>query len=53
MRPMPGRVFTPADDRRGCGSAGAVISYAFWQREFGGSAYAIGRKIVLGGAPSR
>jgi putative ABC transport system permease protein len=52
IRPILGRVFTPADDRRGCGLAGAVISYGFWQREFGGSASVIGKKIVLGGAGS-
>jgi predicted permease len=50
VRPILGRVFTPADDRRGCGLAGAVISYGFWQREFGGSVSVIGQKIVLAGA---
>ena len=50
VRPMLGRVFTPDDDRRGCGLAGAVISYGFWQREFGGSASVIGRKILVGWA---
>ena len=34
--PSIGRVFTPADDQPGCGSPGAVISYSFWQSEFGG-----------------
>jgi putative ABC transport system permease protein len=42
IRPIRGRVFTPADDRRGCGPSGAVISYGFWQREFGGSDLVIG-----------
>ncbi|MFL6463730.1 MAG: ADOP family duplicated permease [Bryobacteraceae bacterium] len=46
-----GRVFTAADDRRGCGSSGAVISYAFWQRKFGGEAEALGRKLMLNGHP--
>ena len=45
MPPALGRVFTAADDRRGCGSPGVVISYAFWQREFGGQASAIGKKL--------
>jgi len=31
-----GRVFTVADDRPACAAPGAVISYAFWQREFAG-----------------
>lgn len=47
VRPVLGRVFTAADDRRGCGLTGAVISYGFWQRELGGSASAIGHKIKL------
>jgi len=47
VRAILGRVFTAADDRRGCGLTGAVISYGFWQREFGGSPSVIGRKIKL------
>jgi predicted permease len=43
-----GRVFTSADDQRGCGAAGLVISHAFWQREYGGEANVIGRKLALG-----
>ncbi len=46
-----GRVFTPQDDRRGCGSPGAVISYGFWQKQFGGNASAIGSKVTLSGHP--
>src|SRR5579863_9728789 len=48
---LRGRVFTAADDRRGCGLPGAVISYAFWQREFGGEPSAIGRKLTLNYQP--
>jgi hypothetical protein len=44
-------VFTAADDHRGCGAQGAVISYAFWQRKFGGDAGALGRKLMLNGYP--
>ena len=29
-------VCAPDDDRRGCGAGSAVVSYAFWQRYFGG-----------------
>ena len=47
VRPMVGRVFTRADDHRGCGLPGAVVSYAFWQRELGGNASAIGRKLTI------
>ncbi len=46
-----GRTFTPQDDRPGCGSPGAVISYAFWQREFGGDAGVLGRSLRLDGQP--
>jgi putative ABC transport system permease protein len=49
--PELGRVFTAADDRRGSGSAGLVISHAFWQREYGGDPNIIGRKITLGDSP--
>ena len=51
VQPILGRVFTPADDRRGCGFPGAVISYAFWQREFGGAASAVGRRLSIGAHP--
>jgi putative ABC transport system permease protein len=48
VQPILGRVFTPADDQRGCGPGpGAVVSYAFWQRELGGDASAIGRKLTV------
>ncbi len=51
VQPVAGRLFTPADDRRGCGTSGAVISYSFWQREFAGDRAAIGKKITLDDHP--
>jgi predicted permease len=42
-----GRVLTPADDVRGCSAPGVVISHGFWQREYGGDANVIGRKLTL------
>jgi putative ABC transport system permease protein len=51
VRPLLGRVFTPEDDQRGCGSPGVVISYAFWQRRFGGDSPVVGRKLTLQGHP--
>ena len=45
--PLMGRFFTAADDRRGCAVSGAVVSYSFWQRELGGDAGAVGRKITI------
>jgi len=47
VQPLMGRVFTASDDRRGCGLPGAVVSYAFWQRELGGDSSPIGRKLTL------
>ncbi|HKW32369.1 MAG TPA: ABC transporter permease [Candidatus Acidoferrum sp.] len=47
VRPLMGRVFTASEDRRGCGLPGAVVSYAFWQRELGGDPSPIGRKLTL------
>jgi putative ABC transport system permease protein len=51
VQPLLGRVFTAADDTRGCGSQGAVISYGFWQHEFGGQGSALGSKLTLEGHP--
>ncbi len=51
VEPLMGRVFSAADDRRGCGLPGAVISYSFWQRELGGDASVIGRKLTLNYQP--
>lgn len=51
VTPHIGRLFANDDDRRGGGSAGpvAVVSYAFWQRELGGNAAALGRTLSLDG----
>jgi putative ABC transport system permease protein len=48
-----GRTFTLEDDRRGGARDGpvAVVSYAFWQRRFGGAADAVGRTLALNGVP--
>jgi putative ABC transport system permease protein len=51
VRPMLGRVFTQADDVRGCGAPGVVLSHAFWRREFGASPLAIGATLTVGGRP--
>ena len=47
VRPALGRLFTSADDRRGCASSGAVISYGFWQREFGSDPAALEKALTL------
>jgi putative ABC transport system permease protein len=51
LHPRIGRLLSPADDRRGCGSPGVVLSDSFWQREFGGRPSALGRTINLEGHP--
>ncbi len=48
VQPALGRFFTTTDDQRGCGSPGLLISHEFWQREYGGDANVIGRKLTLG-----
>jgi len=47
LNPVIGRLLSPADDYRGCGTQGAVLSYAFWQKEYGGRDSALGSKITL------
>ncbi len=50
VQPVLGRVFTSADDRRGCGLApGAVVSYGFWQSQFAGDTSVIGRSFSIDG----
>ena len=41
-----GRLIADADDRRGCAPR-AVLSHAFWQREFGGDRAIVGRTLTL------
>jgi predicted permease len=48
VRPIAGRLLSAADDVRGCGAPGAVLSHAFWQREFGGQPV-LGRTVRLDG----
>jgi predicted permease len=45
-----GRLITTDDDKRG-GPAIAVLSYGFWQKEYGGKADAIGNTISLDNHP--
>ena len=53
VRAMLGRTLTTEDDRPGGGPEGpvAVISYAFWQRRFGGAADVIGRSLTIERVP--
>jgi putative ABC transport system permease protein len=49
MQPFLGRLLSDADDRPGCPASGVDISYAFWQRNFGGDPSVIGKRISLDG----
>jgi predicted permease len=51
VRPALGRLLSNADDHRGCGLPGAVISYPFWQHEYRGDPSVIGSKLTLNGQP--
>ena len=49
VRPLAGRAITEAEQQ---GDARvALLSYAFWQRRFGGDLTVCGRKILLNGEP--
>jgi predicted permease len=51
--PTKGRFFAPEEDKPGCGIPGAIISYAFWQSQFGGQDSAIGSSILIEHKPTR
>ena len=46
--PIAGRTLQPADMQKGAESV-AVISHAFWQRRFGGTAQTVNSKVMIGG----
>lgn len=48
-RAVVGRLFAPADDTPGTPKT-VVLSYAYWQRKFGGSPSAVGRSIQVDGS---
>ncbi|HTX39243.1 MAG TPA: ABC transporter permease [Bryobacteraceae bacterium] len=52
VHPALGRMFTEADDKRGCPVIG-VLSYDFWQREYGGAADVFERRLTLSSHPVR
>jgi putative ABC transport system permease protein len=47
IEPATGRLLMSADDHPGCASPGVVISYSFWQHEYGGDASVVGRALSL------
>jgi predicted permease len=50
VKPVLGRLFTRRDDTAGAPDT-VILSYAYWQRKFGGSASAIGRTLTIDGKP--
>jgi predicted permease len=48
IRPVIGRVFTAEEDKVPGGNPVAVVSYDFWQREFGGNSTIVGSTIRVG-----
>ena len=49
VQPFLGRVLGPDDDQAGCAIRGANISFAFWQRNFGGDPAIVGKRFTLDG----
>jgi predicted permease len=50
-RPALGRLITPDDDRISGAHPVTMLSYAFWQRRFGGDSSVVGKRIELNGLP--
>lgn len=50
VQPLRGRFLSPEEDRPGAPRV-AVLSYAAWQKYFGGAADLLGRAILLDGEP--
>ncbi|HEX4771566.1 MAG TPA: ABC transporter permease [Bryobacteraceae bacterium] len=51
VRPLLGRFFGPADDRRASPNAVLVISHRLWQGRFGGDPNILGKSVKVDGFP--
>jgi predicted permease len=49
--PVLGRVIEPEDDAASGAGPVVVLSYDFWQAQFGGAADIVGRKVLIGNRP--
>src|SRR6266403_3493277 len=47
VEPALGSLLLPSDDQQECASAGAILSYPYWQREYGGQPDVIGHKLTI------
>jgi predicted permease len=50
VEPFLGQLLSSTDDQPGC-AGGVNLSYAFWQRHYGGDASVIGKTLTLQGHP--
>ena len=50
VKPVVGRFFTDAEDEPPTGTPVAVLSYAYWQTQFGGRRDALGSLVSIGSA---
>lgn len=51
VEPVLGRLFTPEECRKG-GRAVALLTYQFWEREFGGDPSIVGHTLTIDAAPA-
>ena len=51
LKPTLGRLLSTADDQPSCASAGAVLSYSYWQQEYGGRRDVVDGKITINRHP--
>ncbi len=50
VQPFLGRLISDSDDQTGC-AGGVDLSYAFWQKRYGGAVSVIGKTLTLEGHP--
>jgi len=51
VEPALGSLLLPSDDQQECPSAGVILGYSYWQREYGGQRDVIGRKLTISRHP--
>jgi predicted permease len=51
LQPVVGRLLGPQDDQADGQAESVVLSYAYWQAEFGGDPQVLGRTLIVNGTP--
>jgi putative ABC transport system permease protein len=51
VQPALGRLLSTVDDQPGCATPGAVLSYSYWQHEYGGRPDALEGKVTINRHP--